>query len=95
MKHLIGVAVAGAAEQGQKSDRKPCEEQREGEREAYVQGRIRPEMSRNYHAKFTQCVPADQSSRNVIRLVGDGRVFDLPPGFSERLKAVLAGKLGS
>ena len=33
-------------------------------------------------------------TRNVIRLVGDGRAFDLPAGFNERLKAGLARKLG-
>jgi hypothetical protein len=33
-------------------------------------------------------------TRNVIRLVGDGRAFDMLVGYSERLKASLARKLG-
>jgi anti-sigma factor RsiW len=40
------------------------------------------------------CVAVLDGTRNVIRLVGDGRVFDVPAGFSERLKASLARKLG-
>ena len=33
-------------------------------------------------------------TRNVIHLVGDGKSFDLPLGFSERLKKRLAEKMG-
>jgi hypothetical protein len=40
------------------------------------------------------CVAVLDGTRNVIRLVGDGRAFDMPAGFSERLKASLARKLG-
>jgi hypothetical protein len=40
------------------------------------------------------CVAVLDGTRNVIRLVGDGRVFDMPAGFSVRLKVSLARKLG-
>jgi hypothetical protein len=33
-------------------------------------------------------------TRNIIRLVSDGRAFDMSAGFSERLTARLARKLG-
>ena len=42
----------------------------------------------------THCVAVLDGTRNIIRLVGDGRAFDMPAGFSERLKASLAQKLG-
>ena len=32
---------------------------------------------------------------DIVRLVGDGRAFDMPAGFSDRLKSILAPKLGS
>jgi hypothetical protein len=32
------------------------------------------------------CSAVLDGTRNVIQLVGDDRVFDLPKGFSERLK---------
>jgi hypothetical protein len=40
------------------------------------------------------CVAVLDGTRNVIRLLGDGSAFDMPAGFSERLKASLARKLG-
>jgi hypothetical protein len=36
------------------------------------------------------CSAVLDGTRNVIQLVGDGRVFDVPQGFSERLKLRLA-----
>jgi hypothetical protein len=41
------------------------------------------------------CVAVLDGMRNIVRLVGDGRAFDTPAGFSDRLKAVLARNLGS
>jgi hypothetical protein len=32
------------------------------------------------------CSAILDGTKNVVRLVGDGRAFDLPTGFSERLK---------
>ena len=38
------------------------------------------------------CSAIVDGTRNVVRLVGDGRSFDLPAGFSERLKQRLGEK---
>jgi anti-sigma factor RsiW len=38
------------------------------------------------------CSAVVDGTRNVVRLVGDGKAFDLPTGFSERLKRRLAEK---
>jgi hypothetical protein len=40
------------------------------------------------------CSAILDGTRNVVRLVGDGRVFDLPAGFSDRLKSRLEKELG-
>ena len=39
------------------------------------------------------CAAVVDGMRNVVSLVGDGRVFVLPTGFSERLKVTLSHKL--
>jgi hypothetical protein len=44
-------------------------------------------------SKCTRCTAVYDGVRNVIRLVGDGRSFELPPGFSERLHKKLAEKI--
>jgi hypothetical protein len=41
------------------------------------------------------CAAVLDGMRNVVSLVGEGRAFDLPAGFSDRLRASLARKLGS
>lgn len=43
--------------------------------------------------KCTHCTAIYDGVRNVIRLVGDGRTFELPSGFSERLHNKLRQKL--
>jgi len=35
------------------------------------------------------CSAVVDGTRNLVRLVGDGKAFDLPKGFSERLKEML------
>jgi hypothetical protein len=40
------------------------------------------------------CSAILDGTRNVVRLVGDGRNFDLPSGFSERLKQRLDQEIG-
>jgi hypothetical protein len=58
--------------------------------------RFRQSVGSRQHFKGCEhCVAVLDGTRNVIRLVGDGRVFDVPPGFGERLKMSLARKLGN
>jgi hypothetical protein len=67
-----------------------------GELSNYIDETINPELRGRMEAHFKgceHCAAVLDGTRNVIRLVGDGRVFDLPAGFSERLKTVLAQKL--
>ena len=64
----------------------------------YIDDTIDPGLRHRMEQHFKDCehcAAVLDGTRNVIRLVGDGRVFDLPAGFSERLEAVLARKLGS
>ena len=44
-------------------------------------------------AKCRHCSAVYDGTRNVIRLVGDDRVFELPAGFSQRLRDRLAKEL--
>jgi hypothetical protein len=64
----------------------------------YIDDTVDSELRRRLEEHFRgceHCAAVLDGTRNVIRLVGDGHVFDLPAGFSERLKAVLARQLGS
>lgn len=40
------------------------------------------------------CIAIYDGLRNTITLIGDGRSFELPVGFSQRLRAKLAERLG-
>jgi hypothetical protein len=64
----------------------------------YIDEAVDPALRQRMEEHFKackHCVAVLDGTRNVIRLVGDGRVFDTPAGFSERLKASLARKLGN
>lgn len=64
----------------------------------YVDGNVDPELRERMEEHFKgceHCTAILDGMRNVVRLVGDGRSFDLPVGFSDRLKKRLQGKLGS
>jgi anti-sigma factor RsiW len=55
----------------------------------YVDGATDAELRRRMEAHFKGCAHCSavlDGTRNVIQLVGDDRVFDLPKGFSELLK---------
>jgi hypothetical protein len=41
------------------------------------------------------CRAVYDGSKNVFELLGNGRTFELPPGFSRRLYERLQGELGS
>ena len=63
----------------------------------YIDEAVEPALRQRMEAHFNtckHCAAVLDGTRNVIRLVGDGRVFDMPAGFGERLKASLARKLG-
>jgi anti-sigma factor RsiW len=63
----------------------------------YVDGDIDPVLRERIAEHLKGCVHCSavvDGTRNVIHLVGDGKSFDLPPGFSERLKKRLAEKMG-
>jgi predicted anti-sigma-YlaC factor YlaD len=44
-------------------------------------------------AKCRHCSAIYDGTRNLIRLIGDDRVFELPAGFSQRLRNRLAREL--
>lgn len=44
-------------------------------------------------AKCRHCSAIYDGTRNVIRLVGDGRAFELPAGFSQRLRSRLVKEM--
>jgi hypothetical protein len=64
----------------------------------YVDGDVDPELRRRMEEHFKACEHCSailDGTKNVLRLVGDGRAFDLPEGFSDRLKKRLKDKLGN
>ena len=63
----------------------------------YVDGDLDPALRERIAAHLKSCMHCSavvDGTRNVVRLVGDGKGFDLPQGFSQRLKQRLA-KIGS
>jgi len=62
----------------------------------YIEGEIDQELRRRMEEHFKgceHCTAVLDGTKNVLRLVGDGRTFDLPAGFSERLKDRLREKI--
>ena len=58
----------------------------------YLEGDLEPELRRRIEDHFRiceHCTAVLDGTRNVLKLVGDGRAFDFPPGFNERLRARL------
>lgn len=61
----------------------------------YIDGAVDPELRRRMEEHFKgceHCAAVLDGTRNVIRLVGDGHAFELPAGFSDRLKKRLQEK---
>ena len=50
---------------------------------------LRYRMLQHFH-KCAHCTAILDGARNVIELMGDGRSFPLPAGFSERLRSRIA-----
>jgi len=54
----------------------------------YLDEEISPELRERMEAHFKACAHCTavlDGTRNVVGLVGDGRVFQMPDGFSKRL----------
>jgi anti-sigma factor RsiW len=63
----------------------------------YIDGEIDSELRQRMEEHFKGCEHCSailDGASNVVRLVGDGRAFELPAGFSDRLRKRLesAGK---
>ncbi|MGE5204123.1 MAG: anti-sigma factor family protein [Chlamydiota bacterium] len=62
----------------------------------YLDGDVDPDLRARMQAHFkvcSHCTAVLDGARNVVRLVADGRAFDLPRGFSERLRHRIAAKV--
>ena len=63
----------------------------------YLEGEIDPELRRRMEEHFQgceHCLAVLDGTKNVLKLIGDGRTFELPSGFSDRLKKRLESELG-
>ena len=58
----------------------------ESERGAAIDPKLRQRMEAHFR-ECNHCTAILDGTRNVLRLVGDGHAFELPAGFSERLRA--------
>lgn len=59
---------------------------------AYIDGEVEPELRENIERHLETCEICSavlDSTRNIIVIVADDRVFKLPAGFSDRLHARL------
>lgn len=53
-----------------------------------IDGALTPEMRNRLELHLhhcTHCTAVYDGTRNIVQLIGDDKVFDLPSGFSERL----------
>lgn len=63
----------------------------------YIDGDLHPELRERIEAHLRvckHCTAIMDGANNVVRLVADGRSFDLPAGFSERLYSKLKSSSG-
>jgi hypothetical protein len=62
----------------------------------YLEGDIAPAVRAQMEAHFkvcAHCTAVLDGARNVITVVGDGKAFEVPAGFSKRLYSKLAAHL--
>jgi Putative zinc-finger len=62
----------------------------------YIDKDVTPKLREQILAHLpgcSHCTAVYNGLRNIITLTGDGRVFDLPAGFSQRLHAKLAKRM--
>jgi Putative zinc-finger len=63
----------------------------------YIDGEIDPEIRLRMEEHFKECEHCSailDGTKNIVRLVGDGRAFDTPTGFNKRLKDRLQKEIG-
>ena len=61
----------------------------------YIDGNVEPELKnaiREHMQGCDHCTAIYDGTRNVIQLVCDGRTFELPQGFSQRMQARIAAQ---
>jgi anti-sigma factor RsiW len=61
----------------------------------YLDGDVDPGLRARMEAHFrvcSHCSAVLDGARNVIRLVADGQAFELPRGFSERLRQRISSR---
>ena len=59
----------------------------------YIDEDLNPQLRVDIEAhlpKCAHCTAIYDGLRNTITLTGDGRIFELPPGFSQRLRGLLS-----
>ena len=59
----------------------------------YIENEVSRDLRERLESHFRQCNHCRavlDGTGNLLRLVGDGRSFDLPPGFSRRLQQRVA-----
>jgi len=64
----------------------------------YIDGDLAPDLREEIEAHLAQCrhcTALVDSTRNVVVLIADQRVFTLPAGFSKRLAARLEREIGA
>jgi hypothetical protein len=62
----------------------------------YLEGDVDPELRARMEAHFkvcSHCTAVLDGARNVVQLVADGKAFDLPRGFSERLRQRIGARV--
>jgi anti-sigma factor RsiW len=62
----------------------------------YLEGELAADVRERMEAHLKGCVHCTailDGAKNVVALVADGKTFDLPHGFSQRLKQRLASEL--
>jgi hypothetical protein len=60
---------------------------------SYIDNNVTPQLREQivgHLSGCSRCTAVYNGLRNTITLTGDGRAFDLPAGFSQRLRAKLA-----
>lgn len=63
---------------------------------SYIDGEVDPALRADIDRHLEHCEICSavmDSTRNVVVLVGDGRVFEIPAGYSERLHSRLDEEL--
>lgn len=58
----------------------------------YIDGDISSELRARMEAHFKNCkhcTAVREGTRNIVRLIGDGEVFEVPAGFSQQLYSKL------